>query len=400
MTNVVKLLAVGNEQMRKLQFAEAEKSFRKAIELDSRSADALAALARLALMKKESEKARELLDRALSFHPHNALALAVKGIYFMDAEDFDQAIEVLERAKSSDPKLQMAYFNLGTSYSEIGQFEKAEQAFRTLVEMDPKHFEAHSQLSHVQLQTGRMEEGIRSMLRAIRINPLFIKGYLILGSLYENAGKGELMLRLYRHGLKHNPGALPLRERLCALYALKLDFLAAYKEALEIVRRRPADPAAYLRLGSYAVALRKFGTAEKAFQTSIEMNTNGWEGHYNLGELYMSASRIQEARKHYKAAVENNNANYKPLNGMGFFLLMVEHDWDGAIRLFTQALELAPTRPEPRLNMALAYAKKRDFQSAERFALSVLKLVKPDDRMYVEAQRLRRTIRGQVRLSG
>jgi tetratricopeptide (TPR) repeat protein len=313
----------------------------------------------------------------------------------METEEFGPAIEVLEQAKASDPNLQMVYFNLGKSYCEVGQFAKAEQSLRKAIAMNRDHFEAYSQLSYIQIQTGHMKEGIHSMLRAIRINPLYLKGYLILGSLYENAGKGKLVLRLYRHGLRHNPNAFPLRERLCSLYALKLDFHAAYVEALEIAKRRK-NCEDFLRVGTLAVALRKFETAERAFRTSIGLSPKSWEGHYNLGELYMSAELMKEARKHYKAAVEKNHNSYKPLNGMGLFLLMVDQNYDGAIQFFKEALELAPSQAEPRFNIALAYAKKGDFRSAERFAASVLSLVKPDDRIYRETERLQATLRAET----
>ena len=396
MTTLAECLVKGNNLIGRLQFSEAEQLFKKALELDPRSVVALVGLGRLALMRKQPSEALQLLDRALSIHPRHAEALAVKGIFFMETEEFGPAIEFLEQAKASDPNLQMVYFNLGKSYCEVGQFAKAEQSLRKALEMNRDHFEAYSQLSYIQIQTGRMKEGIHSMLRAIRINPLYVKGYLILGSLYENAGKGELVLRLYRNGLRHNPNAFPLRERLCSLYALKLDFHAAYVEALEIAKRRKNSYQDFLRVGTFAVALRKFETAEKAFKTSIDLSPKSWEGHYNLGELYMSAQLMKEAREHYKAAVENNHNSYKPLNGMGLFLLMVDHNWDGAIQFFKAALELAPSQAEPRFNMALAYAKKGDSRSAEKFAASVLSLVKPDDRIYRETERLQAILRAET----
>jgi tetratricopeptide (TPR) repeat protein len=378
--------------MAKLQFSEAEHSFEKALQVDPRSVDALVALGRLALIKQQRSEALQLLDRALSLHPHHAEALAVKGIYYMETDEFVRAIEVLEQAKSSDSRLQMVYFNLGKCYCEVGQFAKAEESLRRAIEMNPDHYEAYSQLSYVEIQTGRMEEGIHAMVQAIRINPLYIKGYLIIGALYESAGKGELVIELYKDGLRHNPNAFPLRERLCSLYALKLDFRSAYLEALEIVNRRENSSEDYLRLGTYAVALRKLEAAEKAFQTAIELNPDAWEGHYNLGELYMSREQMPAAREQYEAAVAKNRASYKPLNGMGLFLLLVDHNWDEAIGFFKQALELAPAQTEPRLNLALAYAKKRDFPAARRFTASVLELAQPGDRIYEEAERLQATI--------
>jgi Flp pilus assembly protein TadD len=170
------------------------------------------------------------------------------------------------------------------------------------------------------------------------------------------------------------------------------DFRSAFREASEIVNGRTLYTD-YLRLGTYAVALKEFEMAEKAFRTSIHLNPASWEGHYNLAEIYMSARRMHQAREQYQASLDNNRDSYEPLNGMGLFVLIVDQDWDRAIGLFKQALELAPSRPEPRLNLALACAKKRDFPAAQKFAASVLTRAKPGDRFYEQAERLQGTIR-------
>jgi Flp pilus assembly protein TadD len=183
-----------------------------------------------------------------------------------------------------------------------------------------------------------------------------------------------------------------LRERLCALYSLNGDFASAYREANEIVNRRNLYTD-HLRLGSYAVALHQFEAAEKAFRASIELNPASWEGHYNLAEIYMSAQLMDRAREEYQAALDKNSGGYEPLNGMGLFVLIVDQDSERAIGLLKQAIELAPSRPEPRLNLALAYAKKGDFPSAQKFAASVLTRTRPGNPIYEQAERLRGTMR-------
>jgi Flp pilus assembly protein TadD len=230
------------------------------------------------------------------------------------------------------------------------------------------------------------------MLGAIRINPRYIKGYLVVGSACERAGKPEPAIRLYRAGIARNPGAFVLREGLCSAYALDRDFVSAFREALEIVNDRNLYTD-YLRLGSYAVALQQFETAERAFQRSIELNPASWEGHYNLAELYMSARLMDRAREHYRAAVANSTGGYEPFNGMGLFVLIVDADCDRAITFLKHAAELAPSRPEPLLNLALACAKKRDFPAARRYAASLVNLVKPGDPIHDQIDRLLATIR-------
>lgn len=388
----MELVTRANGLLSSLQFAEAEQCLQKAIALDPSSVAALVGLGRLAMLNRRVEDALEWLDRALALQPDCAEALAVKGIWWMQQKRFDLAAEVLEQAKAADPGLAMVYFNLGKSYCKLGQFPRAEENLRRTIEINPDHFEAYSQLSYLQTRTGKLKDGIHAMLHALRINPRYIKGYLIVGSLYERAGKRDLAIRLYRSGIRRNPDAFPLREQLSAAYALNADFVSAFREALEIVNRRNLYTDS-LRLGSYAVALQQFETAEKAFRASIDQNPESWEGHYNLAELYMSARLMDQAREHYQAAIDNNRNGYEALNGMGLFVLIVDHDSDRAIGFLRQALEFAPSRPEPRLNLALAYARKREFSEAQAFAADVLALTKPGDSFYEQAERLLGTMR-------
>jgi tetratricopeptide (TPR) repeat protein len=385
------LIEEGKHLMTKLQFHEAEERFQKALQEDPRSADALVWLGRLALMRDQKDEGVKLIDQALDVQPRNAEALAMKGVYFMQKEDWEHAVEMLEKAKDADPNLEMTYYNLGKSYRKLRQYQLAEMNVRIAIERNAKHFQAHSELSNILGQTGRIKEGIEEMVAAIRINPLYLKGYLVLGTLYQRAGKGNLAIALYKEGLKHNPNAIVLREELCNLFALQLNFRAAMAEALEIVKRR-SDYRDYLRVGNLAIALSELETAEKAYKTSIRLNPKSWEGHYNLGELYFAAKLMEQARSEYQEAINYGGNEYKPFNGMGLFVLHVDKDAEKAKKYFTRALELEPTRVEPLFNMALACGVLKEFAAAEKFASSVLKLSRPGESIYAEAEKLLRAI--------
>jgi len=364
--------------------------------VDPGSVPALLGLARVALVGSRLDEALEWLDRALAIQPGCAEAVALKGLFWMQQRHFEKALELLEQAQAMDPDLAMVYFNLGKCYCEIREFGAAEPNLRKAIELRPGHFDAYAQLSLVEIETGRLKEAANSMRRAIQINPRYLRGYLVLGSLCERAGKPEHAIRLFRAAVQQNPGAFPLRERLCLLYAAAGDFASAFQEALEIVKRRNLYTD-YLRLGSYAIALQNFATAQQAFETSIQLNPASWEGHYNLAEIYMSARLMDQAREQYQAALDKNSGAYQPLNGMGLFVLIVDQDCDQAIGLLQQANQLAPSRPEPLLNLALAYAKKGDFPASQRYAASVMPLTGPGDPIYEQAGRLRGTMRIESR---
>jgi tetratricopeptide (TPR) repeat protein len=394
--NSAELIKQGQDLMRTLQLPEAERAFQKALNLDASSVGALVWLGRIAMIQNQNDEAMQFFDHALVMQPNSAETIALKAVHFMKSEQFDRAIELLEQAKSADPNLEMIYFNLGKCYQEIGEFRKAEEALRKTILLDPSHFQAYAQLSKVLAQTERMNEGIQAMLKAIRINPLYLKGYLVIGNLYKKAGKDDLVIRLYRSGLRYNPNAVPLREELCAIYISKRDFRNASRQALEIIRiRNGAED--YLRLGNIAVQMGKFKEAEQIYKTALEIIPTSWETHYNLAELYLITNSMDQARVHYQAAVENNFTSYKPFNGLGYFELMVNQNSEKAIRMFKQALEQAPQQPEPKLNIALAYSSKREFLLAEKYAREAAKATKPETQIHKEAMLLLKKIAEEKR---
>jgi tetratricopeptide (TPR) repeat protein len=390
------LVAQANGSLSGLRFSEAGRYLREALAVDPGSVSALVGLGRIALVGCRLNEALEWLDRALALNPGCAEALALKGLYWMQQRQFEKAIQMLEQARGLDPDLAMIYFNLGKSYCEAGQFGPAEANLRKAIELRPGDFEAYGQLSHVEIETGRLRVAVNSMLRAIQINPRYLHGYLVLDELCERAGKPENAIRVLRAAIQRNPDGFPVRDRLCSLYASTGDFASAFQEALEIANRRNLYTD-HLRLGSYAIALHNFATAQQAFETSIQLNPASWEGHYNLAEIYMSARLMDEAREQYQAALDKNSTVYEPFNGMGLFVLIVDQDCDRAIGLLQQATEIAPSRPEPLLNLALAYAKKGDFPASQRCAASVLPLAIPGDPLYEQAERLQATVRIESR---
>jgi tetratricopeptide (TPR) repeat protein len=389
--NSAELIKQGQEMMSTLRLPEAEQAFGKALELDSHSSNALIWLGRVAILQDKDDEALKWLDRALSSESDFAEAIALKAVYFMKSENYERAIELLEQAIPKNPNFEMIHSNLGKCYLEIGEFEKAEAVLRKAIRIDPNQFQGHGQLSRVLIQTGRIKEGIEEMVKAIRINPFYLKGYLVLGALYEKAGKQDLVMRLYRSGIRQNPNAIQLREKLCALYMSKGDFKKASIEALEILKRRNGYED-YLRLGNIAVTIHKFDDGEKIFKSSIEVDPSRWEAHYNLAELYLVRNSMDQARIQYLSAVEKNSDSYKPFNGLGYFELMVNHNTDKAIRMLKQAIEFAPEQPEPKLNIALAYSRKREFLLAEKYSKEVLKISKTGTKLHKEAERLLKKI--------
>ncbi len=267
--NVSKLVERGTSFANKFRFAEAEKEFRTALEIDPHSTEVKTCLARLLLLKDTNESLR-LTDEVLSVDSAHAEALAVKGIGLSIRSEFPAAIDCLQKARAMNPHLVMIYCTLARALSKTGDWKGSEEASRKAIELNPRDYEAFSELSFVMVRTGRVREGILQMLEAIRINPLFAKGYLILAELYRRAKEEALSIRICRQGLKNCPDVIPLHELLSTLLADQGDFQGAYVEAVQTAIRRQSGKD-YLLLGDLAARLNDHQHALHAYQRALNV---------------------------------------------------------------------------------------------------------------------------------
>jgi len=392
MASADRLINEAQSALQKLRFAEAGKLYHDALKIDPHSLEAKVGLGRLELMRENEEAGLKLLDEVLDSAPHYAEALALKGINALRKGDYPVAIGFLEDARAADPDLEMIYFNLSKAYRKMDQFKKAEVIIRQLLRKRPNDYKAHYEMANILSRTGDLRGAIMETLESIKINPLYLKGYLTLGRVYEQAGQGELVIKLYNEGLRHNPNALPLREELVRLYSIKADWRSALAHAEEMVQRR-GDYADLLGLGKTQLAMGQFEQAESTYKRAIELDANLWQAYYNLGELYMTARLMPEAEEQYNQAISRAPAIWVPYNGMGLWLLHQDRA-EEARAYFVKALELAPAAPEATLNVALTCARLNDKDNAVKFTRAALKVTRQGDGMYEQAERLLKVLEG------
>lgn len=278
------LIEEAKQLINEMRFAEAEHRFQQALEQDSQSIEGLYWLSWISFMGLQNDQGLKYLEQALKIQPDDARTVTLKGVYLLTYGDPQQAIEQLERARQIDPNLQMIYSGLARAYRDAGKLDMAEEAARNAIALKPNDFLSHYNLSFILSRTGRIREGIEELRECIRMNPFYVQPYLILGELYIRAGQERRAIALYRQGLKHNPKAFPLRERLCDLYDSKTKYDLAYREAVELVTHRNfyGD---YLRLGTYAVAIGAIDKAQKAFAGLRQQEAAKWWG-LTLDQLY------------------------------------------------------------------------------------------------------------------
>jgi tetratricopeptide (TPR) repeat protein len=380
-------LARGRAYLEILRIPEAKEAFEEALVDEPEAVAPRVELARLHLARGERAEAERRLAEAEQRDPRDPSVLATRGLFALRTGDVDEARAAFEAALAKTPDDRMALVNLAACDRDAGDLAPAETSLRRALEVDPDAFDARFELAAVLSRTGRTEEAIRELLETVRRNPMHLKSILALGALYKLGGRGELAMALYARGLVYNPDAHPLREELRDLLALRLDLHGALRQAGELVRRR-RHPSDLLAFGKLAVAAGEIERAEGAFRLARDLAPDDWAPHYDLAEVHRAAGFEDEAREGYERAVERANGDHRPYVGLGLHLLASEGREEDARDLFARAVELAPERPEPRFDLALACARLGEHDAAIEHARAARELAIDGDTLQADADRL------------
>jgi DNA-binding transcriptional MerR regulator len=118
-------------------FDEAEKLYRRALELDPHLAIALTNLGNIRFRRGDEQGAVDLYMRALELDDRQPEAHYNLGYVMLERGESRRAVHYFERALAADPRFSDAHFNLAMAYEQIGERAKARPHWKRYLEIEP-----------------------------------------------------------------------------------------------------------------------------------------------------------------------------------------------------------------------------------------------------------------------
>jgi tetratricopeptide (TPR) repeat protein len=133
---------LGVAYTKKQQFADAEASFQKAIELNPNSGEVYAGLANAYNAQKKFDLAQQASEKAASLTAASggggsAEALYNQGVILWNQGKYAEAKVQYDSAVKADPTMAMAHYQLGMANLNLGEIPAARQAFEAYLKLDP-----------------------------------------------------------------------------------------------------------------------------------------------------------------------------------------------------------------------------------------------------------------------
>jgi arylsulfatase A-like enzyme/Tfp pilus assembly protein PilF len=238
-------------------------------------------------------------------------------------------------AKLADPKTKVQVFKTilrASDLAQAGRYREADRLVEQVAQTEPNLYLIPFMRGEYASFDGRNKDAQEHFLACLKLNPDFLQAIMGLARAYHADGqndKAKTFLELAVHKYPH-------------------DFLAHYG------------------LGVIASEAKQYDQAITYFQACLREKSDYGLAYLGLGIAQVEKLRYAEALPNLQRATGlGGTQEVLRLNYMG---IASDHTGDaqGAIKLYHQALTLAPDFPAARLNLAFAYKKTGDMEKARQ----------------------------------
>ena len=293
-----------------------------------------------ALAAGDYETAERGFQAVLRQQPGHIASLSNLGVIYSRTDRADQAIAVYQRALKVSPDDKALLLNLGLVYLKQEAHSRALPYFARVVAIDPQHLQARQLLAVCRVYVGQLAPAIQD-LEALRgavprdEGILFLLGFAYLKN--HDAEKAKSIFEL----MFEAAGAERAQFLLGKAYYEATLFPQAEASFLEVLRLHPMFPGVHLELGKVYISLRRTDEAMRELELALKENAGDADASYFLGGLLAQGEHYTEAIPHLERARKAKPDFWAPYFYLGKAKLKLEQPAE-AVVLLQRAVALNP----------------------------------------------------------
>jgi Tfp pilus assembly protein PilF len=221
-------ITLGIAHLKNRQFDEAKTQFVKALEVNSGSPRAIAAMAAYYEARDEIPKAKKMYQKAAAIEPrflkaHEALTRIAR-----KEGDLDAVTKHMKKCVAISPKNLDRQIELGQTLMKNGRADEAEKVFDTTMKLArEENAEVGRRVGETFLAAGMAEHAQKYFTKAIKSNPEDVHLYNRLGITFRKQGKFDEAIENYERALMVLPESEALYYNLALVHAETRNFKKA-----------------------------------------------------------------------------------------------------------------------------------------------------------------------------
>jgi len=362
-------------------YAEAETSFRKAIDIDKTNPTAYRKMYQLYRVQDKNAEAEQLLKEAVQNNPKTYLYLVNLAQFYRQMGRQSDMLNMLQQVKSHAKDIPMAYKMVGDFYVRMGDYDAALSEFREGVAKDsanktkyqhsivealsrqgkkaeanevnrqilkenPKDPDANSFAATVMIATGDINNALAKLQAVVTSDPDNAVAHYQLARAYVASGRNdsrEAARQQYELAIAKRPDMNQPKLGLAALEVNHGEYQAALDLVKDVLKTDPNSFNAKLIESQAFLGEKKYGESDALLAGMMKSNANSPSVFFQAGTNAMAQGKPDAAAGAFMRAYELNPSNSKALLGL-VDADMQRGKLDAAMQLLTAESKKNPNR--------------------------------------------------------
>jgi Flp pilus assembly protein TadD len=255
--------AMGRARERKGEIALAQKDFRRAVDLNPASVDALLALARMLASQGQWEKSVELLARARTVAPNSPDVLRKFAAVSLHAGHPANAVEAAQQLVKLRPDETEAVYLLGVAQLQNGDPEEARSTLNSYIKLRPQDPLAFLALGMVEANLHDLTTARASFEQSIQLDPNQADAYYQLALAFREQGDNRSAISQLEKSVAVDAHRAQVHALLGTLYLLQQDYAKAEEHLTRAETLAPDSPDTHYQLGLLFARLNQRDRAQR-----------------------------------------------------------------------------------------------------------------------------------------
>lgn len=259
--DAISWITLGLNEEKKKNFAEAERAYRKTLELNPKAEQAWHRLGIVLMTSGRSQEAEQAMRKALELKPDNPEAMADLAEMLKARGEKIERKALLEKAYVLAPSSPHVAYGISALRQEMRDYAGLIAPLQTLTQASPQNAEAWATLGDALVRTNRLEEGFKALTTAQKID-----------------AKNPIMLSAFS-----------------TYYGLQRQYVEALSYAEQSLAINGADAYAWSNKGYTLLKLGRFADAAPALETAVRLQPDFATAWINLGEAFLRQGQLSKA---------------------------------------------------------------------------------------------------------
>ena len=365
-------LELGDKYTAEQKYSEAALAYRKALEQDDRFGEARHRLGKVYLRLDNPKASLEQLVRAADLLPNDPRVQLDAARILLVARRYEDARDRADAVLAYDADNIEAHIMRAMATAGLRDFDGADAGVRHAIQLDPNRGATYIELASLQSIQGKTAAAEEALNRALALDPRSVEGHLALANLYWSTNRRSEAERSIKTALEIDPSNVIANRALANVY-LATNRRAEAEAPLRKIVETVADTDVKLELAQYYINQNRPGDARKL----LDEVASGPEGFARAttasAEIEYNAARIQEAHALVDSVLAKHPTYPRALVLKGRWLLN-EQKTDDALARAEAAVAAEPEFADAHFLLGSVYLKRGERNKALAAFREVLRI--------------------------